>query len=77
MQVVWFNNVFNHDHEAGVFSWNTKIIKIQISIGSIEIAHTNCRQYARHSIAGSMVVDLCKDRHVDHHAGPITFGFWR
>ena len=37
MQVVWFNHEFNHDHEAGVFSWNTKIIKIQISIGPIEI----------------------------------------
>ena len=39
MQVVWFNlnHGFNHDHEAGVFSWNTKIIKIQFSIGSIEI----------------------------------------
>ena len=38
MQVVWFNHGFNHDQEAGVFNWNTKIIKIQISIGSIEIA---------------------------------------
>ena len=37
MQGVWFNHGFDHDHEAGVFSWNTKMIKNQISIGSIEI----------------------------------------
>ena len=40
MQVAWFNHGFNHDHEAGVFSWDTKILKIQISIGQLKLFFT-------------------------------------
>ena len=39
MQVVWFNHGYRSImiHEAGVFRWNTKMIKIHFSIESIEI----------------------------------------